>query len=68
MARGIEYKTREQMRMMARAGVVVADALAAAREATVQVLQQLTSMLRRTASLTRQGQSPTSLAITAIQQ
>lgn len=35
MARGIEYKTREHMRLMARAGIVVADALAAAREATV---------------------------------
>lgn len=33
MARGIEYKTREQMRVMARAGLVVADALAAARAA-----------------------------------
>ncbi|WP_084077266.1 type I methionyl aminopeptidase [Demequina sp. NBRC 110057] len=33
MARGIEYKTREQMRVMARAGVIVERALAAARAA-----------------------------------
>lgn len=30
MGRGIEYKSREQMRVMARAGVIVQDALAAA--------------------------------------
>ncbi len=33
MSSRIEYKTREQMRLMARAGVVVESALAAAREA-----------------------------------
>lgn len=35
MARGVEYKTRPQMRVMARAGLVVADALEAARAAAV---------------------------------
>ena len=35
MARGVEYKTRPQMRVMARAGIVVADALDAARAAAV---------------------------------
>ncbi|MDN4482794.1 type I methionyl aminopeptidase [Demequina lignilytica] len=35
MARGIELKTREQMRVMARAGVIVEHALAAARAAAV---------------------------------
>ncbi len=35
MARGIELKTREQMQVMARAGVVVEHALAAARAACV---------------------------------
>lgn len=35
MARGVEYKTRPQMRVMARAGRVVADALAAASSAAV---------------------------------
>jgi len=35
MARGVEYKTRPQMRVMARAGRVVADALAAASAAAV---------------------------------
>ena len=35
MARGVEYKTRPQMRVMARAGLVVADALDAARAAAV---------------------------------
>ncbi|MCB2412956.1 type I methionyl aminopeptidase [Demequina sp. TTPB684] len=35
MARGVEYKTRPQMRVMARAGLVVADALAAAKAAAV---------------------------------
>jgi len=35
MSRRIEYKTREQMRAMARAGVVVEQALAAARAAAV---------------------------------
>lgn len=35
MARAIEFKTREQMRVMARAGVIVERALAAARAAAV---------------------------------
>lgn len=35
MARGVEYKTRAQMRVMARAGLVVADALEAARVVAV---------------------------------
>lgn len=35
MARGIEFKSRAQMRVMARAGVVVADALAAASAAAI---------------------------------
>lgn len=36
MADRIEYKTREQMRVMARAGVIVERALAAARQAAVE--------------------------------
>lgn len=35
MGRGIEYKSRPQMRVMAQAGLVVADALAAAKAAAV---------------------------------